>query len=120
MHRFTLPILAITALGWSGPASAHAFLKSAMPAVGATLPAAPTQVTIEYTEAVEPKFSAIQVEDAAGGHMEAGAAQSAPGDARHLTVALRPLRPGAYKVTWHVTAQDTHKSEGSYSFTVSP
>ena len=120
MHRVTLPILAMTALGLSGPASAHAFLKSATPAVGATLPAAPAQVTIEYTESIEPKFSAIQVEDAVGGHMEAGAAQSVQGDARRLMVALKPLRPGAYKVTWHVTAQDTHKTEGSYSFTVSP
>lgn len=120
MHRFTLPILAMTAFGWSGPVSAHAFLQSATPAVGAILPAAPTQVTIEYTEAIEPRFSAIQVEDAAGGHMEAGAAKAAPGDARHLTVGLKPLKSGAYKVTWHVTAQDTHRTEGSYSFTVSP
>ena len=120
MRRFTGPILALTALGLSGPASAHAFLQSATPAVGATLPAAPTQVTIEYTESIEPKFSAIQVVDAAGGHMEASAAQPVQGDARHLTVALKPLKPGAYKVIWHVTAQDTHKTEGSYSFTVSP
>lgn len=120
MHRITLPILAMTALGLSGPAFAHAFLKSATPAVGATLPAAPTQVTIEYTEDIEPKFSAIRVEDAAGAHLETGAAQSASGDARHLTVGLKPLRPGAYKVIWHVTAQDTHRTEGSYSFTVGP
>ncbi len=120
MHRITLPILAMAALTWSAPAFAHAFLKSATPAVGATVQAAPTQVAIEYTEGVEAKFSAIQVEDAAGARMETGGVQAPPGDAKRLTVGLKPLKPGAYKVTWHVTAQDAHKTEGSYSFTVSP
>ena len=120
MHRITLTMLAAAALAWSGAAFAHAFLKSATPAVGASVPAPPTQVVIEYTEGVEPKFSSIQVQNAAGDRMDAGAAQSAPGDAKRLTVKLKPLAPGAYKVTWHVTAQDTHKSDGSFSFTVGP
>ena len=120
MHRITLPMLAAAALAWSATASAHAFLKSATPAVGATVPAAPTEVTIEYSEGIEPKFSAIQVQNANGDRMEAGAAQSASGDAKRLTVKLKALTPGTYKVTWHVIAQDTHKTEGSYSFTVNP
>jgi methionine-rich copper-binding protein CopC len=29
------------------------------------------------------------------------------------------LKPGSYTVTWHVLSVDTHRTEGSYSFTVS-
>jgi methionine-rich copper-binding protein CopC len=34
-------------------------------------------------------------------------------------VALKPLRAGVYKVIWHATAVDTHKTDGSFNFTVS-
>ena len=32
--------------------------------------------------------------------------------------AARPLRPGVYLVKWHAVGADTHRLEGSYSFTV--
>ena len=35
-----------------------------------------------------------------------------------MHISLRPLPPGTYKVNWHVLSVDTHKTEGSYSFTV--
>jgi len=30
----------------------------------------------------------------------------------------KPLPKGGYKVTWHAVTADTHRVEGSYSFTV--
>ncbi len=108
------------ALALSGPALAHAFLKSAMPPVGSTLQAAPSSVVIDYTEAVEPKFSSIKVQDAAGTRVESGDVQRAGDNQKALTVGLKPLKPGTYKVTWHATSTDTHKTEGTYSFTVKP
>ncbi len=56
--------------------------------------------------------------NATGAHVEAGPAQTAPGDNKHLVVPVRALQPGTYKVQWHATAVDTHKTDGSYSFTV--
>ena len=103
-----------------GEASAHAFLKSASPAVGSAVQAVPMAVTIDYTEGVEPKFSTITVQDAAGARVDTGDVQAAPGNAKRLTVGLKPLKPGTYKVTWHVTSTDTHKTEGAFSFTVNP
>ena len=41
-------------------------------------------------------------------------------DPATLSVPLRPLSTGVYKVTWHATSVDTHKTEGSYTFTVGP
>ena len=104
------------ALG-AGQASAHAFLKTAAPAVGSTVPQAPSQVSIEFTEGVEPKFSTIAVQDAAGASVASGDARIL-GSNTHLAVGLKPLQPGTYRVVWHVTAVDTHKTEGSFTFTV--
>ena len=79
----------------------------------------PAQVVIDFTEAIEPRFSAIAVQDAAGASVAAGGVHLAGGDT-HLAVALKPLPPGAYKVVWSATAVDTHKTEGSFNFTVKP
>lgn len=102
----------------SGPALAHAFLKSATPPVGSTIQAAPAKIVIDYTEAVEPKFSTIEVQDAGGVRVDSGEVQTGAGDKKRLTVDLKPLQPGSYKVSWHVTSTDTHKTEGTFTFTV--
>ena len=62
-------------------------------------------------------FSTIAVTDAAGRHVETGRAFLDGGD-DHLAVAVKPLAAGTYTVTWHVTATDTHKTEGRFRFTV--
>ncbi len=98
-------------------ASAHAFLKTASPAVGVSVQAPPTQVVIDFTEGVEPAFSSIIVQDAGGARADTGAVHLAGGQS-HLAVGLKPLQPGTYTVIWHVTSTDTHKTEGRYLFTV--
>ena len=109
--------------GWlcaAGPASAHAFLDTATPAVGSTVRQAPSEVVIDFTEGVEPQFSTITVQDASGAPVAAGGVHLEGSGDTHLAVGLKPLRPGTYKVVWHATSTDTHKTEGSFSFTVSP
>ena len=101
-------------------ALAHAFLRSAVPSVGSTIQAAPNQVEITFTEGVEPSFSTIAVQNAAGKRVDKGDVHTAPGKDTHLIVGLSPIPPGTYKVVWHATATDTHKTEGSFSFTVAP
>ena len=41
-------------------------------------------------------------------------------DATVLTVSVGNLPAGTYKVTWKVTSVDTHKTHGSFTFTVQP
>ncbi|RYY11978.1 MAG: copper resistance protein CopC, partial [Alphaproteobacteria bacterium] len=41
-------------------------------------------------------------------------------DNKVLSVEVPTLAPGTYKVIWHATAVDTHKTEGNFSFTVKP
>ncbi len=118
MRSFTL---AATLLLLGAPAAfAHAFLRSADPSVGSTVPASPQQVAITFTEGVEPSFSTIVVQNASGKRVDKGNVRAAPGTARRLTIGLNPLPPCTYKVVWHATATDTHKTEGSFSFTVAP
>ena len=100
-------------------ASAHAFLQTAQPAVGSAVQQAPSEVAITFTEGVEPAFSTIAVTDATGQPMAAGPPHL-EGPDTVLAVALKPLQPGTYTVTWHATAIDTHKTEGHYRFTVGP
>lgn len=105
----------------AGAAFAHADLASAVPAVGATVPTAPTEVAITFTEEVAPKFSGIQVLDAKGARVDQGEAQTAADNAKLLSVGLKPLSPGVYKVVWHATAaDDSHKTKGDFTFTYKP
>ena len=101
-------------------AFAHAHLKTAIPAAGTSTPTPPQHVAITYTEGVEPDFSTIEVQNSAGIHLEDGKAHIAPGDNTQLIIGVKPLPPGTYTVTWHVTAVDTHKTQGSFTFTVTP
>lgn len=100
-------------------ASAHAFLKTAMPAVGSTIRTAPTEVRIDFTEGVEPKFSSIEVMNAQGRRVDDGKLHLEQGDT-HLAIGLTPLAPGSYKVSWQAIATDTHHTQGNFTFTVAP
>ena len=98
-------------------AEAHAFLRTARPAVGSTVATAPREVVIDFTEGVEPAFSAIAVTDGAGRRVDTGDPHR-DGAPDRLAVALKTLAPGTYTVAWHATSVDTHRTEGRFTFTV--
>jgi methionine-rich copper-binding protein CopC len=102
-------------------ASAHATLVKAIPPVGGTVTASPSEIRITYSEAIEPRFSGIELKGADGHTVATGAAGVDPGDRATLIVPLKSaLPPGSYKVTWHVVSVDTHRTQGSFSFEVKP
>ena len=86
--------------------------------VGSEVTVSPPELSITFTEGVEPLFSTIEVHGANGAAIATGAPHVAPGSNRRLTVKLPKLPPGTYTVNWHVTSVDTHKTEGNYTFTV--
>ncbi|HUB13577.1 MAG TPA: copper resistance protein CopC [Acetobacteraceae bacterium] len=104
----------------ASPAFAHAFLKNASPPVGSDVPVSPPTVTIIFTEGVEPAFSVIEVQNAQGQRVDKADPHLVNGEQTKLAVDLPKLPQGTYKVSWHVTSVDTHKTEGSFQFTVSP
>lgn len=95
-------------------ASGHAMLDHASPPVGSTLAQAPARLTLSFTQTLEPAFSGASVLNTSGQRVDTGARASGT----TLQISLKPLSPGTYKVNWHVLSVDTHKAQGSYSFTV--
>jgi methionine-rich copper-binding protein CopC len=89
-------------------------LDHASPAVGSTVPVSPGQVTLYFTEQLEPKFSGAEVRSAGGGRVDHGNRVS--GNVMRLSVGS--LSPGSYSVIWHALSVDTHKTQGSFSFRV--
>jgi copper resistance protein C len=105
--------LCLVLLG-TAAAEAHAVLDRASPLVGSTVAAAPRDVSLWFSQSLDPA-SGVEVSDAAGGRVDQGKAQIS-GNA--MRVALKSLSPGTYRVHWHVLGADTHKSEGSFVFHV--
>jgi copper resistance protein C len=96
-------------------AHAHAFLDHASPLVGSTVASAPRDVSLTFTQNLESSFSSVQVTDANGARVDQGKAQISGNTMR---VGLKSLSPGTYRVRWHALSVDTHKTEGSFTFTV--
>ena len=66
-----------------------------------------------------PKFSSADVKDQKGQKVEIGPPWPIPTDKKQLVVPVpTPLAAGIYKVDWHAVAADTHRVQGSYSFTI--
>jgi|KBSMisStaDraftv2_1062788.scaffolds.fasta_scaffold1363606_2 methionine-rich copper-binding protein CopC len=106
------------ALAWIAlPALAHAFLERASPAAGENVRSSPAKIELHFSEALEGAFSSIAVTDSAGLDMSAGPSV-ANGSA--LSLPLKNLKPGRYRVSWHAVSIDTHRSEGKYNFLVAP
>jgi copper resistance protein C len=96
-------------------AEAHAFLDHAEPRVGSTVPTAPRELVLSYTQNLEPAFSSVEVSDANGARVDLGKPKIG---ASTMRVGLKPLSPGTYRVRWQVLSVDTHTTEGSFTFNV--
>jgi copper resistance protein C len=114
-----LPLVAILSVSSSNIALAHAFPQTEEPPDGATVIAAPTTVSITFSESVDAHFSGIIVEDAQGRRADDGGTKPDPNNSRRLGVGLKqPVASGSYKVIWHALSADGHRTQGSYHFTV--
>jgi hypothetical protein len=95
----------------------HAMPVKMTPAKDSTV-SAPTEVSIEFSEALDPKFSTLGLEDSMGKVVSKAKSVLDPKNANHLTLALPTLAPGVYTVNWVSVATDGHRETGKYSFTV--
>src|SRR3954449_8028566 len=106
LHAVPLILLLATA-----EASAHAMLDHSEPRVGNKVATAPREVTLWFTQKVEPAFSTITVTDSAGKRVDTGKTRVS-GD--QMSVSLRPGDSGTYRVKWRVLSVDTHATDGSF------
>jgi copper resistance protein C len=113
MRKLIAIVMPALVLGGAA-AHAHAFLDHASPRVGSAVRAAPREVTLWFTQKLEPSFSSAQVRDSSGARVD----QGAHADGMVLHVPVKSLPPGTYKVHWRVLSVDTHTTEGNFSFRV--
>lgn len=106
--------LLVAALG-TGSARAHAFLDHATPAVESTVATPPQEISLSFTQNLEPSFSTVQVTGPDGARVDAGKAQISGNTMR---VGLKAAGPGTYHVHWHALSVDTHTTQGSFTFHV--
>lgn len=111
--------VAVAPFAMPTPAFAHAHLRTALPAADSTVPA-PSEVVCNFTEALEPRFSTLEVQDASGHRVDSDNTHLDSTDAKQMLVGLPRLPAGVYTVIWHATSVDTHKTDGRFNFTVQP
>lgn len=109
--------LSIAGLAAAQPAFAHAYLKSAVPVPGSVITHAPKNLLLVFTEDLEVPFCKVRITSGSGVN-EAGKPQPVAGHRNELRVPFETAAPGRYRVTWHALSVDTHKTHGSYAFTV--
>jgi methionine-rich copper-binding protein CopC len=112
--RKLIVLLLLIAFG-TGAAQAHAFLDHSSPSVGSTVHGAPREVALSFTLNIEAASSGVQVTDSGGARVNQGQVQISGNTMR---IGVKALKPGSYRVRWHVLSVDAHNTEGSFSFTV--
>jgi len=101
-----------------GAVEAHAFLDHSDPAVGSTVPTAPSVLHIWFTQELEPAFTWIQVTDKSGASVSDGSSAIDPNNNQEMDIKLKPLPAGTYTVKWHALSVDTHTTQGDFTFQV--
>lgn len=99
-------------------AFAHSVPVSYSPKPNSTV-SAPSQLTIQFSEQLEPRFSLLSVSGPDGKPVTQQKSQLNSKDAKTLTLSLPALHSGTYSVHWvAVASDDGHRLQGDYKFTV--
>lgn len=109
------------ALGLLLPAAAgaHAVLLGSEPARGVTVPDAPREVVLRFSEPVEAAFGALRVVGADGERVDDGRSGHPAGRRDELRVGVRPgIADGTYVATYRVISADSHPVSGGVVFSV--
>ena len=122
MRTKTLLVLALTilvlALPLVGQVKAHSLLVKTDPPQNASLDRNPSQVTLTFSEAVNPLSSSLKVLDSSGNRVDDKNVVFST-DRLSMSVGLPNLGKGVYTVSWAVvSAVDGHPTSGIYPFGV--
>ena len=121
MRRVTVFMAAaVAALALPAAAWAHAALVHTVPTASVVVNSPPPVVQLTYTEAVEPRFAAVSVTNAAGQSQTAAPPRRSASDPKTLVVPLKRVSSGWYLVYWRVISVDGHPVRGAFTFAVGP
>ncbi|PUA20501.1 copper resistance protein CopC [Glaciimonas sp. PCH181] len=112
-----LTVVGALCVGGIGQAWAHAQPDTQSPLAGEIV-SAPSEVKITYNEALEPAFSSLIVSDAKGKQVNSAKAEVDATTHKTMRVPLPALGAGKYQVKWVAVADDGHRTQGSFNFTV--
>jgi copper transport protein len=120
--RWITVVAAVAAASLALPAAAwaHAALLQTTPVASRVVNTAPAQVTLRYSEPVEPRFAIVSVTNAAGDKEAAGTPARSAANPDTLVVPLKKLAEGWYLVYWRVISVDGHPVRGAFTFAVGP
>lgn len=116
----TIIVAACALLASVDRAPAHAFLDRADPPVGSTVSESPAEIRLWFSGGIVPPLCTIRVLAPNGTQLDRGDVRPDDADPAVLQVSVPALAPGVYKVVWRAVSQDTHITEGDYTFTVAP
>jgi methionine-rich copper-binding protein CopC len=114
--RVSLTAFAVVCIS-TATAFAHSRPKIMSPEPNSTV-TAPAEISVTFTEALEPKFSRLEVTDEGGKVLSKEPSKLDPADKKHMTLTVPKLAPGTYYVHWVSSSADGHRMDGDYKFTV--
>jgi methionine-rich copper-binding protein CopC len=95
---------------------AHAILMESTPKQNSTVKGPDVDITLRYNVRIDGGRSRVELVAADGTKSDLKLDKQAKPDI--LQCKASALKPGAYKLTWHVLASDGHMSKGEVLFTV--
>ncbi len=102
----------------AGTAAAHAELLSSVPGNQELLEVSPSEIALQFTEAVDSIEPAIRLIDADGNDVEISTADQSTGSDRIRAAVPTTLADGTYVVAWQAVSADSHRIRGSFTFSV--
>ena len=104
--------LALVAFGVT--ANAHAHLQKSSPADNSVITTSPSNLVLNFSEAARLTALSIQKGEEPKQHLKPLPTTAA----QQITVALPPLTPGTYSVSWRLVSDDGHVMGGALHFTL--
>ena len=96
----------------------HASLIKSVPARRAQIFKSPTQIQLWFSERLETRFSSLKVIDSSGNRVDLGNVAVDTDDPKRISVGIKPLVPGQYKIRFRVLSVDGHVVEDEVPFTI--
>ncbi|MGH7524828.1 MAG: copper resistance CopC family protein [Gemmatimonadales bacterium] len=109
----------ILAISFAVASLFHTVLKASSPARNATV-AAPTSVSLTFTEKVNPALSSISILKRDSTEVEKLVVKATSEPARIEGAVKTRLAPAAYLIRWKTVSADGHVVRGTFGFTVKP
>jgi len=113
-------VAAVVILASAPSAWGHAALLATAPAASRITPHGIDDVSLTFSETVEPRFAVISVTDAKGRQLATGSPSHSVANPHTILRRVGRLRAGWYLAYWRVISADGHPVRGAFTFAIGP